>query len=156
MAAQTPSTDDPLRLAQAAVREMYLADQASQALGIEIIDVAPGRVRLAMVVRPDMVNGLGICHGGIIFALADSAFAFACNSYGEPMVAAGAVIDFLAPTPRGQRVFATATELTRGARHGIYDVAVTDAAGQVLAQFRGRCSRPRAPRLAENPKDPNP
>jgi acyl-CoA thioesterase len=156
VAALTPSTDNSLRLAQAAVQEMHGADQASQSLGIEILDVAPGRVRLAMVVRPDMVNGLGICHGGIIFALADSAFAFACNSYGEPMVAASAVIDFLAPTPRGQRVFATATELTRGARHGIYDVAVTDAAGQVLAQFRGRCSRQRSPKLAESPQDPRP
>ncbi len=156
MAAQTPSTDDPKQLAQAAVQEMYLADQASQSLGIEILEVAPGRVRLAMVVRPDMVNGLGMCHGGIVFALADSAFAFACNSYGEPMVAASAGIDFLAPTARGERVTATATEVSRGARHGIYDVAVTDAAGRVLAQFRGRCSRLRAPRLAESPTDPRP
>ena len=155
MAALTPS-DDPARLAHAAVQEMYGADQASQALGIEILDVAPGQVRLAMLVRPDMVNGLGMCHGDIVFALADSAFAFACNSYGEPMVAASAAIDFLAPTPRGARVFATATELTRGARHGIYDVAVTDAAGQVLAQFRGRCSRLRHPKLADSPKDPRP
>jgi acyl-CoA thioesterase len=154
MAAQTPLTDDPQKLAQAAVQEMYLADQASRSLGIEIVDIAPGRVRLAMVVRPDMVNGLGMCHGGIVFALADTAFAFACNSYGEPMVAASAGIDFLAPTPRGERVTATATELSRGARHGIYDVAVTDAAGRVLAQFRGRCSRLRTPRLAESPKDP--
>jgi acyl-CoA thioesterase len=155
VAALTPS-DDPARLAHAAVQEMYGADQASQALGIEILDVAPGQVRLAMLVRPDMVNGLGMCHGGIVFALADSAFAFACNSYGEPMVAASAAIDFLAPTPRGARVFATATELTRGARHGIYDVAVTDAGGQVLAQFRGRCSRLRHPKLADSPKDPRP
>jgi acyl-CoA thioesterase len=156
VAVLTPSTDDPVRLAQAAVQEMYGADQASQSLGIEILDVAPGRVRLAMRVRSDMVNGLGMCHGGIVFALADSAFAFACNSYGEPMVAASAAIDYLAPTPRGERVFATATELTRGARHGIYDVAVTDAAGRVLAQFRGRCSRLRSPKLAESPKDPRP
>jgi acyl-CoA thioesterase len=156
VAALTPSTDDPVRLAQAAVREMYAADPASQALGIEIVEAAPGRVRLAMVVRSDMVNGLGMCHGGIVFMLADSAFAFACNSYGEPMVAASAGIDFLAPTPRGERLFATATEVTRGARHGIYDVAVTDAAGWVFAQFRGRCSRLRTPKLAENSKDTRP
>ena len=156
MAALTPSTDDPVRLAQAAVQEMFGADQASQSLGIEILDVAPGRVRLAMRVRPDMVNGLGLCHGGIVFGLAESAFALGCMSYGEPMVAASAAIDFLAPTPRGERVFATATELTRGARHGIYDVAVTDAAGRLLAQFRGRCSRLRSPKLAESPKDPRP
>ena len=145
MAALTPPTDDSARLARAAVQEMYGADQASQALGIEILDVAPGRVRLAMLVRSDMVNGLGMCHGGIVFALADSAFAFACNSYGEPMVAASAAIDFLAPTPRGERVIATAAEVSRSARHGIYDVAVANASGTVLAQFRGRCSRLRGP-----------
>jgi acyl-CoA thioesterase len=126
---------------------MYGADRASQSLGIEIIDVAPGRARIAMTVRPDMLNGHGMCHGGIVFAFADSAFAFACNSYGDPMVAAGAGIDFLAPTPCGERVTATATEVSRSARHGIYDVAVTDAAGRVLAQFRGRCSRLKGPSL---------
>jgi acyl-CoA thioesterase len=72
------------------------------------------------------------------------------------MVAASAGIDFLAPTPRGERLTAAATEVSRGARHGIYDVVVSDAAGKVLAQFRGRCSRLRTPRLAENPKDPCP
>ena len=87
---------DPARLAQSAVQSLYRTDRASQALGLEIIDVAPGRVRVEMTVRPDMVNGHGMCHGGIIFALADSAFAFACNSHGEPMVAAGASIEFLA------------------------------------------------------------
>jgi acyl-CoA thioesterase len=91
-----------------------------------------------------MVNGHGMCHGGIVFALADSAFAFACNSQGDPMVAAGASIEFLAPTPRGERVIATAAEVSRGVRHGIYDVAVTNAAGLVLAQFRGRCARLRS------------
>ena len=116
---------------------------ALQALGIEIIDVAPGRVQIVMTVRPDMVNGYGMCHGGIVFAFADSAFAFACNSYGDPMVAAGASIEFLAPTPRGERVIATAAEISRSARHGIYDVAVTNTAGLVLAQFRGRCARMR-------------
>jgi len=137
----TSSADDATLRARALVQSLYLADFASQWLGIEIIDVAPGRVKIAMIVRPDMVNGHGMCHGGIVFALADSAFAFACNSYGDPMVAAGASIEFLAPTPRGARVMATATEIFRGARHGIYDVAVTNSAGEVLAQFRGRCSR---------------
>jgi acyl-CoA thioesterase len=154
VAPEIPSADEPVRRAQAAVQTLYGADLASQSLGIEIMDVAPGRVRLAMVVRADMVNGHGMCHGGIVFALADCAFAFACNSYGEPMVAASAGIDFLAPTPRGERVIATATEVSRGARHGIYDVAVTDAAGQVLAQFRGRCARLRAPVHSDSPKDP--
>src|SRR3984893_2074725 len=139
---ETPlAAGDPVQRARAAVQSLYLADLASQSLGIEIIDVARGRVRIAMTVRPDMVNGYGMCHGGIVFAFADSAFAFACNSYGDPMVAAGASIEFLAPTPSGERLTATATEVARSARHGIYDVTVTAGSGAVLAHFRGRCSR---------------
>jgi acyl-CoA thioesterase len=135
------AADDPVRRARAVVQSLYLADLASQSLGIQIIDVAPGGVRIVMTVRPDMVNGYGMCHGGIVFAFADSAFAFACNSYGDPMVAAGASIEFLAPAPRGERLTATATEVSRSARHGIYDVAVTAASGAALAHFRGRCAR---------------
>ena len=137
--------DDDTQRARAMVQSLFLADLASQSLGIEIIDVAPGRVQIAMTVRPDMVNGHGMCHGGIIFAFADSAFAFACNSHGVPMVAAGASIEFLAPAPRGERLTAVATEVSRSARHGIYDVAVTGASGAVRAHFRGRCSRLRGP-----------
>jgi acyl-CoA thioesterase len=137
--------DEDVRRARSVVQSLFLADFASQALGIEIMDVAPGRVQIAMTVRPDMLNGHGMCHGGIVFAFADSAFAFACNSYGDPMVAAGASIEFLAPTPRGERVTGTAAEISRSARHGIYDVAVRDSKGLVLAQFRGRCSRFRGP-----------
>ena len=136
-----PAANEAVQRARTAIQQLYAADLASQWLGIDIIDVAPGRVRIAMTVRADMVNGHGMCHGGMVFAFADSAFAFACNSHGDPMVAAGASIEFLAPTPRGARVMATATEIFRGARHGIYDVAVTNSAGEVLAQFRGRCSR---------------
>jgi acyl-CoA thioesterase len=144
MSQDTGVPDEALHRAREVVRSLYEADQASQSLGIEIIDVAPGRVRIAMTVRADMVNGYGMCHGGIVFALADSAFAFACNSHGDPMVAAGASIEFLAPTPRGERVIATAAEVSRSTRHGIYDVAVADASGTVLAQFRGRCARLRS------------
>jgi acyl-CoA thioesterase len=128
-------------LAQAAVESLYRSDRASQTLGIEIANVAPGSVRVTMTVRPDMVNGHGMCHGGFIFAFADSAFAFACNSRGEPMVASGASIEFLAPTAAGERLTATATEVTRTARHGIYDVSVCKASGETIAQFRGRASR---------------
>ncbi len=146
MPQEPPSAmDEAVHRAQEAVQSLYLADRASQSLGIDILDVAPGRVRIAMSVRPEMVNGYGMCHGGIVFAVADSAFAFACNSYGDPMVAAGASIEFLAPTPCGERVTATATEVSRSARHGIYDVAVTGASGAILAHFRGRCSRLRGP-----------
>jgi acyl-CoA thioesterase len=132
---------EALTRARELVRSLYLADRASQSLGIDIIDVAPGLARIAMTVRPDMVNGHGMCHGGIVFAFADSAFAFACNSYGDPMVAAGASIEFLAPTPLGERIAAAAVEVSRTGRHGIYDVTVTSGTGSVLAHFRGRCSR---------------
>jgi len=125
---------------------MYRTDRVSQNLGLEILDVAPGSVRLSMLVRPEMLNGHGLCHGGIIFSLADSAFAFACNSHGEPMVAAGATIEFLAPTPAGELLTALATEVSRGIRHGIYDVRVTTGSGETVALFRGRSSRLRPPK----------
>jgi acyl-CoA thioesterase len=129
----------------AAIHAFYASDTAAQALGIEVLDVAPGMVRLGMVVRPDMLNGHGICHGGMIFALADTAFAYACNLAGDAMVAAGANIEFLAPGSGGERLIATATETSRGARHGIYDVAITNLSGVPLAHFRGRCARLRVP-----------
>jgi len=131
--------------ARGAVQALYARDLAAQALGIEILDVAPGAVRVAMVVRSDMLNGHGTCHGGMLFALADTAFAFACNSYGEAMVAAGASIEFLAAAARGERLIATASETSRTARHGIYDVAVARPSGELVAHFRGRCARLRVP-----------
>jgi acyl-CoA thioesterase len=140
-----PSVTDALELARSAVQSMYRTDGASQNLGLEILDVAPGSVRVSMTVRPEMVNGHGLCHGGVIFTLADSAFAFACNSHGEPMVAAGANIEFLAPTPAGELLIALATEVSRSARHGIYDVRVSRNSGETVALFRGRCARLRLP-----------
>jgi acyl-CoA thioesterase len=137
--------NDSVSAARAAVQALYARDLAAQALGIEILDVAPGAVRVAMVVRPDMQNGHGTCHGGMLFALADTAFAFACNSYGEAMVAAGASIEFLAAAARGERLIATASETSRTARHGIYDVAVARTSGELVAHFRGRCARLRVP-----------
>src|SRR5450755_3661309 len=98
----TPGGGDELLAARAAVQLMYRTDRASQNLGLEILAVTPGSVRVSMTVRPEMVNGHGMCHGGIIFSLADSAFAFACNSHGDPMVAAGANIEFLKPMPSGE------------------------------------------------------
>ncbi len=129
----------------AAIHALYAGDIAAQALGIEVLDVAPGIVRLTMVVRPDMLNGHGICHGGMLFALADTAFAYACNLPGDAMVAAGASIEFLAPGSSGERLIATARETSRSARHGIYDVAITNSSGEPLAHFRGRCARLRVP-----------
>lgn len=140
---------EALALARSAVQSMYRTDRASQNLGLQVLDVAPGSVRISMTVQPEMVNGHGLCHGGIIFTLADSAFAFACNSHGEPMVAAGATIEFLAPTPAGELLTALATEVSRGARHGIYDVRVTKSSGETVALFRGRCARLRLPTSSE-------
>jgi acyl-CoA thioesterase len=128
-----------------AIEAQYAGDGAARALGIEILSVASGTVQLAMRVRPDMLNGHGTCHGGMVFALADTAFAYACNSYGTAMVAAGASIEFLAPTAAGERLIATATETSRGERSGIYDVTVRGESGDVRAHFRGRCARFRAP-----------
>jgi acyl-CoA thioesterase len=139
------ATADARRRARAAADALYAGDTASQALGIELLDATPGSAWVAMTVRTDMVNGHGICHGGILFTLADTAFAFACNSHGEPMVAAGASIEFLAPVPRGARVTATATETSRTSRGGIYDVVVAGETGEPLAYFRGRCARLRIP-----------
>jgi acyl-CoA thioesterase len=136
----TPSADDAARLAQSQVQSLYRTDHASRSLGFEVIDVAPGSVRAEMTVRADMVNGHGMCHGGIIFAFADSAFAFACNTHGTPMVAAGASIEFLAPALSGERLAATANEISRNEHRGLYDVCVTNASGKTIAHFRGRCA----------------
>jgi acyl-CoA thioesterase len=130
---------------RAAVEALLRGDTASRALGIEVLCVAAGCVSIAMTVRSDMLNGHGTCHGGILFALADSAFAFACNSHGEAMVAAGAHIEYLAPAVLGDRIVARATETSRSQRHGIYDVVLTVKAGEPIAQFRGRCARLRLP-----------
>ncbi len=130
--------------ALAAVDAQYSRDRAAHSLGIELVSAAAGAVQIAMRVRADMLNGHGTCHGGIVFALADTAFGYACNSHGAPMVAAGASIEFLAPSSAGERLIATATETSRGERHGIYDVTVRDEAGGVRAHFRGRCARFRA------------
>jgi acyl-CoA thioesterase len=117
---------------------MYADDVASQRLGIEIIQVGPGHAAAAMTVRPDMTNGHGICHGGYVFALGDTALAFAANSYGERAVAAGVHIDFLEPVRAGARLTAVAVERSRRLRSGIYDVTVTDESGLVVAELRGR------------------
>ncbi len=138
-------TADALGLAQSTIESMFASDRASQHLGIEILEILPGSVRVAMTVRPEMVNGHGMCHGGIIFALADSAFAFACNSHGDPMVASGASIEFLIPATSGERLTAVAAEVRRTARNGIYDVCVSNGSGEAVALFRGRSARLRIP-----------
>src|SRR4051812_28559798 len=117
---------------------MYAADAASQRLGIVISDVGPGRATAAMTVTDVMVNGHGICHGGYVFTLADTAFAFACNTYDERTVAAGADITFLEPVRTGTDLRADATERARRGRPGLYDVTVRTTGGITEAEFRGR------------------
>ncbi|GAA2113119.1 hydroxyphenylacetyl-CoA thioesterase PaaI [Nocardioides furvisabuli] len=120
---------------------MWADDAASAMLGMQAVKVAPGRARVSMLVRPDMVNGHDLCHGGVIASLADSAFALACNSHGPVTVAAGFAIDFLLPGRLGQVLHAEAREVSRHGRSGIYDVTVRaddPEAGEVIAEFRGR------------------
>ncbi|MFE6995037.1 hydroxyphenylacetyl-CoA thioesterase PaaI [Microbacterium sp. NPDC057659] len=128
---------DPQRLAEACAERMWSTDTASQALGMSIQSVGPGRATLAMTVRDDMVNGHGICHGGLISALADSTFAFACNSRGTVTVAAGFEVDFIAPVALGERLVAEGRETVLRGRSGIYDVEVRRD-DTVVAVFRGR------------------
>jgi acyl-CoA thioesterase len=128
------SPDD---LARACAEAMWKEDDASKGLGMEIVEVGPGHATLTMTVRPDMVNGHRIAHGGFIFTLADSAFAFACNSRNERAVAAQDNITFIRPGKLGDRLVATAREISRGGRSGIYDVRVAADDGTVIAEFRG-------------------
>jgi acyl-CoA thioesterase len=125
-------------VARRSAEAMWAGDRASRSLGMEILDVAPGRATLRMTVTDDMVNGHAIGHGGYTFTLADSAFAFACNSYNRVSVAAGAEIRFTAPTRLGDVLTATATERQRAGRDGTYDISVSNAAGTVVATFVGR------------------
>jgi acyl-CoA thioesterase len=110
-------------------------------LGMRVLAVRPGYAKLTMTVRPDMVNGHHICHGGLVFTLADSAFAVSCNSYNESTVAAAASIDFLAPAREGDELLAEASELWRSGRSGIYEITVTNQRGERIALFRGRSHR---------------
>lgn len=125
-------------LAEATAKAMYARDQASKSLGMQIAAVEAGYAKVTMKVRPDMLNGHQTCHGGFIFALADSAFAFACNSYNLNTVAAGCSIEYLAPGRAGDLLTAEAVEQSRSGRNGVYDVAVTNQEGIRVALFRGK------------------
>jgi acyl-CoA thioesterase len=137
MSASAASTMDPQALAEACAEAMWAEDRASRALGMRIERVAPGEAVLSMEIREDMTNGHGICHGGFIFLLADSAFAFACNSYGQRTVAQHCAVTFLRPGKQGQRLTAHAVERSRTGRSGIYDITVKDEHGEAVAEFRG-------------------
>jgi acyl-CoA thioesterase len=135
------SPADAQALAERVAAGMFARDPASQGLGMRITKVAPGFAELTMTVRHDMVNGHAICHGGFVFTLADSAFAFACNSYNANTVAAGCAIEFLAPSHEGDVLTATARERALVGRNGIYDIDVTNQAGETIALFRGKSTR---------------
>ena len=136
MTSPPPPERSPEETARLAAQRMWAGDEASRSLGMELLEVGPGTATLAMTLTGAMVNGHDIAHGGFIFALADSAFAFACNSHGEVTLAAHCSITFLRPAKAGDRLIATAREISRFGRSGIYDVEVR-AGGVTIAQFRG-------------------
>jgi len=128
-------------LAELAGRTMFERDPASQALGMVLDDIRPGYARMTMTVRADMLNGHATCHGGYIFMLADSAFAFACNSHNLSTVGAGCTIDYLAPGRAGDVLVAEAIEQALQGKTGVYDVTVKTADGRTIALFRGKSHR---------------
>jgi acyl-CoA thioesterase len=113
-------------------------DRASRSLGIALEEIRPGYARLAMVVAEHMLNAQDVCHGGLVFALADSSFGYACNTHNQRALAANCAIEFLAPAHAGDRLTAEATEVTRAGRSSVYDVRVTDQHRRTIALFRGK------------------
>ena len=132
------ATHTPQQIADYVGTGMIANDPATRGLGIELREISPGRAVMAMTVRADMLNGFAICHGGFITTLADSTFAFACNSYNQLTVAAGFVVDFLAPAYVGEELVAEALEVARAGSTGVYDVTVRNLRGERVAVLRGR------------------
>jgi acyl-CoA thioesterase len=128
----------PQQIAEASRDAMWRNDRAAKALGIEIEAVGPGSATLSMTVREDMVNGHDLCHGGLVATLADTAFAYACNAYNEVTVASGFDINLVAGGRLGDRLTASAIEVAKSGRTGVYDVAVRNQRGEAVAAFRGR------------------
>lgn len=135
------ATVDARPLAERVAESMYARDTATRTLGIRVARVSSGSAELVMAVRDDMLNGHDICHGGLIFTLADSAFAYACNSYNINTVASGCVIDFIAPARSGDLLTACAHERQLAGRTGVYDVEITNQLGESVALFRGKSHR---------------
>lgn len=132
---------DAQRLAEAAAQALSTRDRASDALGMKLIEVRPGYARMRMSVREDMVNLHGTAHGGLVFTLADSAFAYACNSHNKIAVASSCSIDFLRPAHLGETLTATAVEQALIGRSGVYDVRVENNKGELVALFRGKSAQ---------------
>ncbi len=141
-ATRRPDTESE-DLAQRCAAAMFARDEASQALGISLVAIGPGHAVMRMPIRSDMANGDGVCHGGLLFSLADTAMAFASNSRNEVYVAVSMSIEFLAPGRLGETVTAEATEVHRAGRTATYNVAVTDGSGAAIAQVLGRVYRVR-------------
>ena len=137
----TELPSDPQALADAVTQAMWSRDRTTQGLGMEILRVKPGYALIAMAVRGDMVNGHHMCHGGFMFTLADSAFAYACNSYTQNTVASSCNIDFLAPAHEGDVLEAEAVERSLSGRTGVYDITVRTRSGKTVALFRGKSYR---------------
>ena len=132
------SETTPQQVADLVRKGMFVNDRASKWLGMQVVEVTPGRAVLTMTVKDEMLNGHDICHGGLIATLADSAFAFACNSYNEFTVASGFAIELLAPGRLGDVLTATCREVSKSGRTGVYDTEVTNQHGTRVAVFRGR------------------
>ena len=137
----TESPLNPQQIADAVALGMMAKDRASRGLGLRLTHISPGCAHIEMTVRDDMLNGFDICHGGFITLLADSAFAFACNSYNELTVASSLGIDFIAPVRGGDVLTARAAEISLSGRTGVYDVEVCNQSGVRVAVFRGRSYR---------------
>ncbi len=131
----------PRQLAEAVGREMYRLDRTSQFLRITLDEIGPGHARMTLRVTEEMLNGHGMCHGGFIFTLADSAFAYSCNSHNHNAVASGCAIEYLAPAHVGDVLTAEATEHVLAGRSGIYDIDVHNQDGKHIAVFRGKSHR---------------
>ncbi len=128
----------PQRIAERVRDHMWATDRASQGMGMEVAAIGPGTCTMTMTVRADMLNGYGTCQGGLLAALADSCFAFACNAYNEITVASGFNVEIVAPGKLGDVLTATAVELSKSGRMGVYDVDVRNQRGERVVAFRGR------------------
>ncbi|MGL5522957.1 MAG: hydroxyphenylacetyl-CoA thioesterase PaaI [Aeromonas veronii] len=140
---------DAMNLANDCATSMFNRDKASQGMGMRLLSVTPGCASVSMNVGPHMIQAVGTCHGGYLFALADSSFAFACNSYNEVTVAIGCSIDYIAPAHLGDTLTADCTEQSRSGRTGNYDVRITNQQGKLIALFHGKSYKVRGTVLAQ-------
>ncbi|WP_338743919.1 hydroxyphenylacetyl-CoA thioesterase PaaI [Pseudomonas sp. KK18] len=137
------------QLAERCAQALMARDNASLALGMQLLEAGPGRAHMRMPVRTDMLQGHGTCHGGFLFALADSAFAMACNTYNDATVAQGCSIDYVAPAFEGDVLSAQCSEQSRSGRTGNYDVRIENQQGQLIALFHGKSYKVRGTVLAQ-------